>query len=103
MTTPTTLIDCRQVIELSGMHHYNILGIVENMSGSRTGCCGETAHCSCGKSFEPFGKESDEKAEKLAKYFNIPFLGKIPLTDGNIHEAGTPTLNNIKNSILEAL
>jgi Mrp family chromosome partitioning ATPase len=69
VTTPqeVALMDARKTINMAQIMERKILGIIENMSGFTC------PHCS--EFIEIFGSGG---AEKAAKDFSIPLLGKIP-------------------------
>lgn len=66
---PSCVVDARRVIKLHLLNEIPVLGIVENMSWFE---CDE-----CGKKYEIFGPSM---AQSLAKEFDVPFLGRIPLS-----------------------
>ena len=69
VSTPqeVALMDARKTIKMSQIMERNVLGIIENMSGF------DCPHCSKHIDLYPPGG-----AEKAAKDFNIPLLGRIP-------------------------
>ncbi|MFW9881414.1 MAG: Mrp/NBP35 family ATP-binding protein [Candidatus Thorarchaeota archaeon] len=69
VTTPqqVALMDARKTIKMAMVMQRGILGIIENHSGFNCPHCGEYIDL-----YPPGG------AEKAAKDFNIPLLGKIP-------------------------
>lgn len=83
VTTPQTvaLLDARKGLEMFRKVSVPILGVIENMSVYTCENCGHATHI--------FGEGG---AEKLAKEYDVPLLGKIPL-DLKIREqadAGKP-------------
>ncbi|HLB55793.1 MAG TPA: iron-sulfur cluster carrier protein ApbC [Coxiellaceae bacterium] len=70
VTTPQTvaLLDARKGLEMFRKVNVPILGVIENMSVYHCENCGHDAHI--------FGEGG---AEKLAKEYDVPLLGKIPL------------------------
>ena len=69
VSTPqeVALLDARKTIRMAQIMERNVLGIIENMSGFQCPHCGNYIDL-----YPPGG------AEKAAKDFNIPVLGKIP-------------------------
>ncbi|MFA6713899.1 MAG: Mrp/NBP35 family ATP-binding protein [Victivallales bacterium] len=70
VTTPqeVSLSDCRRCISFCRQLGLPVLGVLENMSGFVCPKCGEIADIfGCGG------------GEDMAKSYNVPFLGKIPL------------------------
>ncbi|MBN1217072.1 MAG: Mrp/NBP35 family ATP-binding protein [Candidatus Lokiarchaeota archaeon] len=69
VTTPqeVALMDARKTIKMAQIMKRHVLGIIENMSGFQCPHCNEYINL-----YPPGG------AEKAAKDFNIPLLGKIP-------------------------
>lgn len=90
VTTPQdlALLDVRRACEMFHKLNVPILGVIENMS---------IYHCSqCGHEEHLFGEGG---GEKLAKQYNMPLLGRIPL-DRRIREmtdAGEPPLTQADN------
>lgn len=77
VTTPQEIstIVCSKAINAAKELNAPILGLIENMNAYQCPDCGRLEHF--------FGKD---KGERLAKTFEIPFLGGIPL-DGQYSEA----------------
>jgi ATP-binding protein involved in chromosome partitioning len=77
VTTPQEIstIVCSKAINCAKELNAPILGLIENMNAYRCPGCGRVEHL--------FGKD---QGEKLARTFQIPFLGGIPL-DGQYSEA----------------
>ena len=77
VTTPQEIstIVCSKAINAAKELNAPILGLIENMNTYQCPDCGRVEHF--------FGKD---KGEKLARTFDIPFLGGIPL-DGQYSEA----------------
>ncbi len=69
VSTPqeVAFLDARKTINFSNMLKVPVVGIVENMSGFKCPHCGEVTEI-----FKSGG------AEKAARDFNIPILGKVP-------------------------
>jgi ATP-binding protein involved in chromosome partitioning len=78
VTTPqeVSLLDSRKAVTFARMLKLKILGVVENMSGF---VCPH-----CGKEIDLFKSGG---GEKIAREYNIPFLGRIPI-DPKIVESG---------------
>ncbi len=78
VTTPqeVSLLDSRKAVTFAKMLKLKILGIVENMSGF---VCPH-----CGKEIDLFKSGG---GEKIAREYNIPLLGRIPI-DPKIVESG---------------
>ena len=78
VTTPqeVSLLDSRKAVTFAKMLKLKILGVVENMSGF---VCPH-----CGKEIDLFKSGG---GEKIAREYNIPFLGRIPI-DPKIVESG---------------
>ena len=78
VTTPqeVSLLDSRKAVTFARLLNLNILGIIENMSGLLCPHCGKKINL-----FKSGG------GEKIAKEYNIPFLGRIPI-DPRIVESG---------------
>jgi ATP-binding protein involved in chromosome partitioning len=83
VTTPqdVALLDVRRGVKMFDDVHVSVLGVIENMSYHICRHCGHRA--------EIF---SHGGGARMAKQFNVPFLGEIPLlreirTDGDL---GTP-------------
>jgi len=78
VTTPqeVSLLDSRKAVTFAKMLKLNILGVVENMSGF---VC---PHCN--KEIDLFKTGG---GEKIAREYNIPLLGRIPI-DPRIVESG---------------
>ncbi len=91
VTTPQdlALLDVRRACEMFHKLNVPILGVIENMS---------VYHCSnCGHEEHLFGRDG---GEKLAKQYDIPLLGRVPL-DKLIREmtdSGEPPLTQAANS-----
>jgi ATP-binding protein involved in chromosome partitioning len=104
VTQPKTIIDCERVIELCGVHRFKILGVIENMVGSHCKCHDVPAICPiCKTYFAPFGKFGDDGIRDLAKKFNLEYCGWIPLTDGDIFNAGIETFTSVSNKIIKEI
>ncbi|MDQ1351046.1 MAG: Iron-sulfur cluster carrier protein [Acidobacteriota bacterium] len=78
VTTPqeVSLLDSRKAVNFAHMLKLKILGIIENMSGFVCPHCGEKTDL-----FKSGG------GEVIAREYNIPFLGRIPI-DPHIVESG---------------
>ena len=101
VTQPNTIEDCNRVIDLCNHFKIQILGVVENMSGSYMHGKTVICSCGCGKEFTPFAKNTVR--EKLP---NIEFLGSIPLCQ-EIFESSPPLIpkefNVIQNIIAKVV
>jgi len=93
VTLPTTLSDFVRVIDVCSNNSVRILGVVGNMTGSRTTCCRVGAVCSkCQEPFNPFGPDDGIKA--ICDDNGLEYMGGIPL-DEKIRinlESGKPVL-----------
>lgn len=92
VTTPQEIstIVCSKAINAAKELNAPILGLIENMNAYQCPDCGRMEHF--------FGKD---KGERLAKTFDIPFLGGIPL-DGQYSEAadtGVPIVFKYPDSL----
>lgn len=78
VTTPQNIatLDAQKALQLFAQTHIDVLGIIENMA---THIC-----TACGHEDSIFGSGG---ADKIAKQFEIPLLGRLPL-DSTIRECG---------------
>ena len=90
-TTPQeiSLADVRKALDFLRQVQAPVLGIVENMSGL------SCPHC--GKEIDLFKKGG---GEQLAKQYELPFLGAIPLDPATVIAAdrGVPVVSLTENS-----
>ena len=91
VTTPqeVALMDARKTIKMAQIMERKVLGIIENMSGF------DCPHCNKYIDLYPPGG-----AEKAAKDFNIPLLGKVPfeIEVGQQGDKGLPFILKYPNS-----
>ena len=91
VTTPQeiSLADVRKALDFLKQVQAPVLGIVENMSGL------SCPHC--GKEIDLFKKGG---GEQLAKQYELPFLGAIPLDPATVIAAdrGVPVVSLTENS-----
>eukprot|EP01135_Chromosphaera_perkinsii_P006113 Nk52_evm3s402 gene=Nk52_evmTU3s402 len=66
---PAALVTVRKEINFCIKLRIPIVGVIENMSGFACPCCDEVTHVF-----------SSDGGERLAEEFDIPFLGKLPLS-----------------------
>ncbi len=101
VTTPQQLVEMivKKNVNMAGMLHVPLLGLVENMSFFT---CPD-----CGKRHEIFG---ESKAEELAKLYSFPAVARIPIDPtlsrladmGRLEEAETDFLADVFAQILHS-
>mmetsp|Transcript_20174 Transcript_20174/g.31542 ORF Transcript_20174/g.31542 Transcript_20174/m.31542 type:complete len:137 (-) Transcript_20174:1304-1714(-) len=95
VTTPQemALLDVRKEISFCQKAGCKILGVVENMAGFVCPHCNETSEI-----FPPSAGESGAGGESLAKKYNVPFLGRIPL-DPRLSRASERGVNAVRDDL----
>jgi len=80
VSLPNTIDDLNRCIDIAIRKGVRILGIIENMSGA-TCECGAIVECGvCGRAYKPLN--SITRVEEIAKEYEIPYMGSIPLVSG---------------------